>query len=127
MALDPKVIIDLARRKGLTVDELLDKRPEWMDRLHVERHPCKKCRHCDARPGSVKAALRTRGISETGERAGENTIAREFKWGNVMPRLHLLALCHIPDRSGSMLVDVRATCSHWAASRGRIWAPVSQK
>ncbi len=126
MGIDPKLAAELAARKGMSVDQITSERPEWMDRLHVEPRPCSACAHCDTRRESVVNFLRTRGISQAGDTPGENTVAREFGWNEIMPKLDLIALCRVPERSGSILVELGSTCPLWAEDRGRIWMPVSR-
>ena len=125
MPLDKTTLERLAAEKGMTVEQLTGG-PEWMDRLVQATTPCMLCAHCDTREQSVREYLKSLGITEAGETPGENTIAKDFKWADVIPRLHMLALCRIPERSGAVIVHRAATCSYWTEDRGRIWMPVTR-
>ena len=100
--------------------------PEWMDRLHTERHPCQLCHWCERERSKVIAYLKLRGITES--EAGENTIRskNDIAWGPVIEKLDLLALCTIPSKSGNELVHKAATCQFWKEDTGRIWEAVSR-
>lgn len=109
----------------------VDMRPEWMDRLVIQQKPCKNCLYADTKRGSVLEHLKAYGITQVtdlhGEpKPGENTLAREFGWGDIVKRLDEIALCRIPEKSGAVLVHVAATCPHWTEDHGRIWLPVTK-
>jgi hypothetical protein len=92
---------------------------------------CANCAHGDTRRESVIAYLKARGISQITDAHGapvdgENTIARDFKWGEIVHRLEEIALCRIPEREGGPgceMVMLAFCCLNWAEDKGRIFVP----
>lgn len=95
-------------------EEVNENQPEWMNRARIETQPCHLCHHADIDFGHVKAYLKKRGVTQTGDKPGENTISRDLLWGKMMGKLETLVLCR-NDKSGSELCVFNATCPHWRA------------
>lgn len=91
---------------------------------------CANCKHADTRRESVIEYLRSRGISQVTDAhgagiPGENTIARDFKWGDIVPALEHIALCRRPELgAGTEMVMLAYCCAGWQEDKGRVFVPV---
>lgn len=94
---------------------------------------CNNCQHSDKRRESVIEYLRARGITQVTDAhgapvPGENTIARDLQWGDMVKRLEDVVLCRIADKSGgpgAELVMKAFCCVRWAEDRGHIVVPAN--
>ena len=98
---------------------------DLLKRARVETQPCWLCRHCIVDRPTVMGYLRARGVTQASSGApGENTLARDFRWGPLMRKLDALCICRRPNVAGTELVHYMNTCSLWELDSDRLGSAV---
>lgn len=96
---------------------------------------CNNCAHAEKRVEQVRDYLRARGYTERTDAhgqsvPGENTIARDMQWGDMVKRFDEVVLCHKADAErgpGTPLVMRAFCCTLWERDQdfGRIVVPMA--